>query len=195
MADRGKRGAFLVLLGGVLVGVSCFEDMYAGAFKGAPGLRDVTSLWGMKTGVPGYPDPDVVAMAGVPVVFAAAMMVVAVALTLLGEKVARVARVVTLVAAGLLVGTVLLFVVEAIRQKQVNNFLNPPEQRYLMTYLPGLYLLVAGAVAGLVGAVLVQREGPVEEEEEPDEVVVHQFMDDDDTPPFGIAMPLEAKGD
>jgi len=52
-----------------------------------------------------------------------------------------------------------------------------PGHAYRMTYLPGLYLLVAGAVIGLIGATLAQRRQPVH---------------DDDTPPFGIALPIEA---
>ncbi len=59
-----------------------------------------------------------------------------------------------------------------------------------LTCSPGLYLLTAAAIIGLIGAALAQHAQPVPQSEPGDEAVVHQFTDDD-TPPFGIAMSQE----
>jgi uncharacterized membrane protein YedE/YeeE len=192
MSDR-RVSAGIVLLGGVLTGVGCALDVFATRYEGPQETSNsFDSLWGTTTDAPGYPDFDITMAAGLPVVLAAVVMVLAAVCTLAGERIAGVARVVTMVGAGALFGVVLVFVVEVLYRNALLAGLElPPEYRYEQTVLPGLYLLVAGALVGLAGAVLVQRSQPAVEVPVADD----DTSADDDTPPFGIAVPVESKGD
>ncbi|MGZ3143478.1 hypothetical protein ACVDFE_16100 [Lentzea chajnantorensis] len=184
MTDR-RIAAGVVVLGGVLTGAACFLDVLGHRFVGeGRTFTQVVSLWELRTDAPGYPVFDIAADPGWPVVAAAAVMVVAALGTLAGAKVAGVARLATLAGAGALAGVLLLFVVETLHQLQVANaFEASSDYRYAQTVLSGFYLLVAGTLTGLAGAVLAQRPHAAEP------------VADDATPPFGIALPVERRGD
>ncbi len=194
MAERGLAVG-LVVLGGTLTAASCFTDLYTTYQQGPVAFRNWISLWGTRTDRPVGPEVDTVLNAGVPVVIAAALMVVAAVLVLSPRlpKVSRTARVTAVVAAGALAGIVLAFVVGVLQEEEfMGSLYGTPGHEYRTTYLPGLYLLVAGALAGLVGAMLTQWPHQPRPVGEPgrEAVVVHRFTDDD-TPPFGIAVPVE----
>ncbi len=188
MGDR-RIAAGVVLVGGVLTAVSCFLDMYVTRYGvSASNSNTYFSLWGMRSDAPGFPRIDVVADPGLPVVAAAVVMALAAVCTLAGEKVAGVARVVTVVGAGVLFGVVLTFVVQVLyREALLTGSERAPDDVFVHTNLPGLYLLGAGALVGLAGAVLAKRARPVAEQPAP--------VVDDDTPPLGIAVAVEAKDD
>ena len=92
-----------------------------------------------------------------------------------------------LAAAGGLAGVVLFYVLQLRHEEELINSW-PVEQRYEVVFREGTYLLILGAVIGLVGAALAQRQPRQEQEQEEEEVVVHQLDADDDTPPFGLAI-------
>jgi hypothetical protein len=196
VAERGL-GAGLVVLGGALTAISCFADLYTTYEHGpVPSSRSTISLWGGESGLRGIPEVNTVVNTGVPVVVATALMVVAAVLTVPRlPRINGIARVTTMVAAGALAGIVLAFVVGALHEEEL---MSPrygiPGYEFQVTYLPGLYLLVAGALAGLVGAVLAQRPQQPRPVDEPEgeAVVVHQLTDDD-TPPFGIAVSAQTE--
>ncbi|KOV81509.1 hypothetical protein [Nocardia sp. NRRL S-836] len=189
MTDR-RIAAGVVLLGGVLTAVSCSLDMYVTRYSGtSPGLSVFFSLWGVTSDAPGYPATRTTMSAALPVLLAAGVMVLAAVCALAGEKIARTARIVTVVGAGALFGVVLAFVVEvrywdAVLAKVEHD----PQSSYEQTSLPGLYLLAAGALVGLAGAVLAHRSrppdvGPAAGRTGNAEPAGNA---DDATPPFGI---------
>ncbi len=192
MTDRRTRTAvLLVVLGGVLAGVGSTLDMFSEAqFTTGASYADVGSLWGLRSTPQAGPDLDTALEEGLPIVVAAALMVVAALLTLRRGRTAAVARPAVLVAGGVFAGLVLTFVAGVVRRGEVARSLSEaatPVWRYEQDLLPGFHLLAAAAVVGLTGAVLAQRPRDVVAEPEREAVVVHR-MTDDDTPPFGIAV-------
>lgn len=180
-----KVAAGIVLLGGVLAGVSSRQDMYV-AVRGTPGrdgLGYVTSLFGTRSAAARHLDADGVFSQGIAVLFVAGLMVVAVAFTLRPGRVAGPARVATLAAASMFAGVVVAWVVRALRETEmIKAYGVMSSYTYDVTYLPGTYLLCLAAVVGVVGAVLVQRSRPAWAPEE-DTVVVHRLVDDGTAPP------------
>ncbi|WP_447003372.1 hypothetical protein ACRAKI_27355 [Saccharothrix isguenensis] len=128
---------------------------------------------------------------GVPIVFAAVLLLVAAALVFLPEHQRLAARYTAVGGAGLLVGSVWgtgVVVVTALSQE------NPHAPRsYMVEVGEGTVLLIAAAVVAVVGAVLIhgQRAEP-----RPEGAVVYRVDeggDDMDTPPFGmpvVGMPV-----
>ncbi|MGW6937384.1 hypothetical protein ACWGE0_45560 [Lentzea sp. NPDC054927] len=194
MIDRRKVAPVLLVLGAGLAVVGSFSGTYRTLYPGygAPQQTFTTTLWIVTAEPPsGGPDSPYNA-AGWPVLVAAVAMVVAA--VLLGR--ARTAYVGGLVAmgfAGGLAGTVVLYVLQVLREEAVmESWPVEDGQRPELSFLGGMYLLVVAAVVGLVGAVLAQRkQQPEEELVDEDAVVVHQLDSDDDTPPFGIAIPSD----
>jgi hypothetical protein len=191
--DRRKAALVLVLVGAGLAVLGSFQDTYSTAYERGPEAY-TTTLWivGSKQAFNSSADPYYAQ--GYPMIIAVALMVAAVVLLARGGKAATIARPVVLVAAGGLAGIVLTYVFQLVREEKIVNSLpqDGPDLAYTVTFLAGTYLLVAGAVIGLVGAALVQQMQSQPEEaddEEDEEVVVHQLGSDDDTPPFGIAIP------
>ncbi|ANZ38787.1 hypothetical protein BBK82_24710 [Lentzea guizhouensis] len=169
-----------MVLGAALTAVASLNDLYTSGHEGpAPFATQTVSLWGAKSDAVGDPDVTTVMNAGVPVLLAAAVMVVAAVLTLVpAPRTIGTARTTTMIAAGGLVGLVLAFVVGVLHEEELmSSAYDMPGHTYRMSYLPGLYLLAAGGLVGLIGAVLVQRRQPT---------------DDDHTPPSGTAVPAEA---
>ncbi|ANZ38789.1 hypothetical protein BBK82_24720 [Lentzea guizhouensis] len=180
MTDR-RIAAGVVLLGGVLAGAGSLLDLFVTRFGGSPPASQFVSLWSTRTDQPGRLEVDGVMDAGWPVVAATAVMVVAALLTL--TRLAGAARIATVVGAGALLGVVLVFMLDVwFRERLLEEFTSDQEVTLTLTYLPGLYLLLAGTLVGLAGAVLVQRH--------PVEPVVS-----DDVPAEGVETPVEPKGD
>lgn len=191
MIDRGKVAPVLLVLGAGLAAVGSFTDTYRTYYPGysGPGQVMTTSLWIIREEPPTATPPlKVYSAAGWPVILAAALVVVAAVLVVRGRA-ATIGRPLATGAAGALAGIVLTYVLQVLRDKELMDSW-PGGQNPQLDLLGGTYLLVAAAVIGLVGAVLVQREQQALPQEEEDEqaVVVHQLGSDDDTPPFGIAV-------
>jgi hypothetical protein len=176
-----KVAAGIVLLGGVLAGVSSLQDMYVAVYNTPPrqGLSYVTSLFGTTSA--GQLSTNGLFTEGFAVLLTAGTMVVAVVLTLRPGRVAGPARVATLAAASVFAGVVVAWVVRVLHETElIRAYGVASSSTYDVTYLPGAHLLGLAAVVGVVGAVLVQRPRPVEAPEE-DTVVVHRLTEDDTT--------------
>ncbi|KJK33782.1 hypothetical protein UK23_44785 [Lentzea aerocolonigenes] len=192
MIDRGKIAVLLQVLGAGLAVVGSLQAIYRTTYvydgKG-PGQAMTSTLWIVTSEPPDVPERDAIYAMGWPLVFAAALLVVAAVLTLRGRT-AFVGRVAAMGAAGALGGIVLAYWMQILHEMEIMS--GWPAQggpKVAVDLLGGVYLLAAGAVVGLVGAALGQRKQEVPQEEEPEEeVVVHQLDSDDDTPPFGIAI-------
>ena len=197
MIDRRKIGPILLLVGAGLATVASFQDTYGTVYPGfgGPEQKMTTTLWiVVRDPAFGEPPQDAYNAGGLPVIIAAALMVVA-AVLLVRKRTSFVGTPAAMGAAGALAGIVLMYVLQVWREKELMaGMVLPDGQTAVLSFLGGTYVLVAAAVIGLVGAVLAQRGQPPEEaEEEVDEeaVVVHQLDDGDDTPPFGLAIPAE----
>jgi hypothetical protein len=195
--DRRKAAIVLVLVGAGLAVLGSFQETYSGAYDRGPEPY-TTTLWTVTSKRPVNTPTDAYYANGYPMIVAVALMVAAVVLLARGGKAATIARPVVLAAAGGLAGIVLTYVVQLLREEKLYNSLQADglDYTYTVTFLAGTYLLVAGAVIGLVGAALAQQRQsqPVEaDDEEDEEVVVHQLGSDDDTPPFGIAIVEQEK--
>lgn len=193
MIDRWK-GA-LVLLGAGLAVVGSFQDTYSTVFPGdgqgqRSSTRFSTSLWVITSNVGGSGPDDAFYAAGWPVVIAAVLMAVAVVLMVRNGRTALVGRPLVMAASGLLAGIVLFYVHQVRHEQELMRAWQDGGLNYELTFQAGTYLLVAGAIVGLVGAAFAQRVQRPEKVEE-EGVVVHQLGNDDDTPPFGIAIAYE----
>jgi len=181
----------LLVLGAGLALAGTLQDAYRTVLRGYGGPDETltTTLWvvaeptGLNLVGPFH-------AFGSLVIVIAAVMVAAAVLTL-RNRTASVARVVAMAAAGVLAGLVLAYWQRALEQRAImSSWPDPNGQSSTLEVLGGMYLLAAGAVAGLVGAALAQgKRQPREEQEDEEEVVVHQLDSADDTPPFGIAVP------
>ena len=192
MIDRRKVALVLVLVGAGLAVLGSFQDTYSMSYDPGP-EPFTTTLWNVTSERPVNVSTEAYYANGYPMIVAVALMVAAVVLLARGGKAATIARPVVLTAAGGLAGIVLTYVVQLLHEEKAINSLQADglDYTYTVTFLAGTYLLVAGAVIGLVGAALAQQRQPQPEEaadEEDEEVVVHQLGSDDDTPPFGIAI-------
>ena len=192
MIDRRKAALVLVLVGAGLAVLGSFQDTYSTAYDPGPEAF-TTTLWIVTSNMPVNASTEAHYASGYPMIVAVALMVAAVVLLARGGKAATIARPVVLTAAGGLAGIVLTYVVQLLHEEKAINSLQADglDYTYVLTFRAGTYMLVAGAVIGLVGAALVQQRQPQPEEaddEEDEEVVVHQLDSDDDTPPFGIAI-------
>jgi hypothetical protein len=108
----------------------------------------------------------------------------------LRQRTARTARPAAMGAAGALAGVVLTVVFDVRHTADLVGGWSPDgTQATELVVHGGVYVLVIGALTGLVGAVLAQRKQKQQRDEIEEEVVVHQLESDDDTPPFGIAIP------
>ncbi len=192
MTDRGRPAALLLVLAGVLAGISNLLPMYtamhtspveAFAFNG--------SLWEPTSAVPPSElDVNPLLNVGALVLFTAVVTVAAGLLALRRDRIAPPARVVALGAAAAFLGVVVAYTVSVLRDEEMMKAFDGgalPSNEY--HFNSGFYLLVVAAVLGLAGAVLVQRPRPAVPEPDEEAVVVHRMMDDD-TPPFGIAIPV-----
>jgi hypothetical protein len=192
VTDRRRIAALLLVLGAGLAVVGSTQDAYRTLFRGfgGPDQTDTTNLWADKNPLNLEPVGPVYAFGSLVVVLAVVMVVAAV--FTLRNRTAFVARVVALGAAGVLAGLVLEYWQRVLAQQAImRSWPGNAGQSATVEVLSGLYVVAAGAVAGLVGAVLTQRkqEEPSQEDEDEEEVVVHQLDSADDTPPFGIAVP------
>lgn len=190
MIDRGKTAALLLMLGAGLAVVGSFEDTYRTSYRGlGPEQTLTTNLWIVVSDPPHGPERESYYAVGWPVIGTAVLMVLA-AVLMLTRRTAHVAKTVALAAAGVLAGVVLTYWVQVRHEEEIISAW-PAEggPTAVLDVLGGMYVLIAGAVVGLTGAVIAQRrqEEPTQEQEE--DVVVHQLDADDDTPPFGIVMP------
>lgn len=180
----------LVLLGAGLAAAASFQDTY-GTFHRQPGLEVTytSTLWIVTSNHPaGDPITDPYLVAGWPVMITAIVMAIAVVL-MVRERTASIARPLGMGAAGALAGIVFFYVAQVQHEEdRMNAWPVSTGQENALHYLPGMYLLVAAAIIGLVGAALAQQKQQQQESEDEEEVVVHQLDSDDDTPPFGIAM-------
>jgi hypothetical protein len=193
--DRRKSALVLVLVGSGLAVLGSFQDTYSTAYDKGPEAF-TTTLWTVTSKRPLNWSTDTNYANGYPMVVAVALMVAAVVFLTRGGKAATIARPVMLAAAGGLAGIVLTYVFQLLHEEKFVNSMPADglQYTYMLTFRSGTYLLVAGAVIGLVGAALVQQVQPQPEEADDDqEVVVHQLGSDDDTPPFGIAMPEQGE--
>ncbi|MEU7478089.1 hypothetical protein AB0A63_19040 [Lentzea sp. NPDC042327] len=196
MTDRGRPAALLLVLCGVLVGVGNQLPMYT-AMHTSPvdSFAFSGSLWEGSVPLPDGHEISPLLNVGAPVLFTAALTVVAGLLALRRGRGVQPARVVALAAAAAFLGVVVAYGVGVLREEEMNNAFEAATG-FAYHFDSGFHLLVLAAAAGLVGAVLAQRPRPRTEPPADDAVVVHQFTDDD-TPPFGIAFPTtgEARGD
>ncbi|MET8762887.1 hypothetical protein [Lentzea sp. NPDC004782] len=191
MTDRRRIAVLLLVLGAGLAVTGTLQDAYRTVFRGygGPDQTLTTTLWLVAdpTGV----DPVAPFQAfGALVVAVAAVMVVTAVLTL-RSRTAFVARVVAMATAGVLAGIVLAYWQQVLEHRAImRSWPAFDGQSATLEILSGMYLVAAGAVAGMVGAALAQRkQQPEEDQEDEEEVVVHQLDSADDTPPFGIAVP------
>ncbi|XVV01770.1 hypothetical protein ACQPW3_30880 [Actinosynnema sp. CA-248983] len=117
---------------------------------------------------------------GVPIVIAAVLLLVAVALAFLPEPQRQAGRYTAVAATGLLAGSVWTTAMAVVA------WLTPPveDERTSMGYEPGpgLWVLPASVLVAVVGTVLLLRRGVTV----PEGAVVHVVVDDTDTPPMGI---------
>jgi cytochrome bd-type quinol oxidase subunit 2 len=193
VTDRRRIAAVLLVLGAGLAVVGTLQEAYRTLFRGYGGPDETTTtrLWAIE-------DPSSLELVDPPyafgslVVVVAVVMVVAAVLTL-RNRTAFVARAVAMAAAGVLAGLVLEYWQRVLAQQAtMRGWPAVAGQSATLEVLSGMYLVAAGAVAGLVGAVLAQRKRPEpsqEDQEDGQEVVVHQLDSADDTPPFGLAVP------
>ncbi|USX52007.1 hypothetical protein [Lentzea sp. HUAS12] len=194
MADRRRIAGVLLVLGAALAVVASFQPTFSSVYKDfGPGLTITTTLWttSSEPSTTVREQPAFYA-AGWPVVIAALVVAAAVVL-LLRDRTAFIGRPLAAGAAGLLGGVVLLYVGQVYSLTRVVAD-EPLAPRQELVYHGGMYLLVAAAIIGLVGAVLAQQRHPEPvgaAEADEDGVVVHQLDADDDTPPFGIALPQD----
>ncbi|HUQ61012.1 hypothetical protein [Lentzea sp.] len=187
MTDRRKIAPALLLLAAVSVVVGSFQDTYGLVFQGGGLYQSVfTSLWGVTSGTPEADGQDTAVhyAAGMPVVVCAALLVVAAVLAFRGRG-----RALALVAAGALAGIVFYYVTQVLHEEELRASWPGGPEAFEFHFYAGTYLLAAGAVIGLAGAVLAQRKQPESDEA----VVVHQLGADDDTPPFGIDLRQETR--
>lgn len=190
MIDRGKIAALLLMLGAGLAVVGSFEDTYRTIYRGiGPEQTLTTNMWIVSSDPPHGPEREAYYAVGWPVIAMAVLMVMA-AVLVLTRRAAHVAKTVALGAAGALAGVVLTYWVQVRHEEEIMSAW-PAEggPAAVLDVLAGMYLLLVGAVIGLVGAVLAQRKQEEQKPEQEEDVVVHQLDADDDTPPFGIAMP------
>ncbi|MET9633903.1 hypothetical protein ABZX92_41265 [Lentzea sp. NPDC006480] len=195
MIDRGKIAVLLQVLGAGLAFAGSLEATYRTTYRYDGRVPDqvmTSTLWFVTSEPLDGPEREAFYAMGWPLVVAAVLMVVAAVLTLRGRT-AFVGRVAAMGAAGALGGIVLAYWLQIRHEIEITS--NWPAQggpMAVVDVLAGMYVLIAGAVVGLVGAALAQRKQEGRQEEEPEEdVVVHQLVSDDDTPPFGIAIPDE----
>ncbi|MFD9705743.1 hypothetical protein [Lentzea sp. NPDC059081] len=184
MTDRRTVAAGVLVLAAVTVVVGSFRTTYEMIFHGyGPDRSVATTLWVVQSDTPVTGQDDEVAYyaAGTPVVLSAALLVLA-AVLLFRDK----GRALALTGAGALAGIVVYYVTQVLHERTIRESWPGGGESFEYTFRAGTYLLVAGAVAGLVGAVLAQQRKPREHLEEEAAVVVHQLDADDDTPPFGI---------
>lgn len=191
MTDRGKIAALLLVLGAGLAVVGSFEDTYRTVYHNGSGPDQTftTTMWIVSSDPPDGPQSPAYYAVGWPLIAAAVVMVVAAVLTL-RHRTAPIGKAVALGAAGVLAGVVLTYWFQVRHEEEIIS--TWPAQggpQAVLSVLAGMYLLIAGAMTGLVGAGLAQRKQEPQQAEEDDVVVVHQLDNDDDTPPFGIAMP------
>lgn len=185
-----------MVLGPALAVVGSFQDTYRTIYRGTtPAQTYTTSLWFVtsESGETLDGAREAYYAAGVPVLIAAALLVVAAVLTLRDGRTALIGRPLALVAAGALAGIVFSYVLQLLREEKLMNQLSVEGGLSVeLTLLDGTYLLIAGTLSGLTGAALAQRKPKEKPHEEKEAVVVHQLGDDDDdTPPFGIEIPGE----
>ncbi|WP_157985300.1 hypothetical protein [Lentzea terrae] len=190
MIDRGRIAALLLMLGAGLAVVGSFEETYRTIYRGiGPERTYTTNMWIVVSSPPSLlPENDAYYAVGWPVIAMAVLMVMAAVLLLLRRS-GTVAKTVALAAAGALAGVVLTYWVQVRHEEEMMT--DWPAQggpTVQLDLLVGMYLLLAGAVIGLVGAVLAQRKQEEQPQEQEEDVVVHQLDADDDTPPFGIAI-------
>jgi len=180
----------LVLLGAGLAAAASFQETY-GTFHRQPGLEVtyMSTLWIVTSNHPaGDPITDPYLVAGWPVMIAAIVMAIAVVL-MVRERTASIARPLGMGAAGALAGIVFFYVTQVQHEEdRLSSWPVNTGQENALHYFAGMYLLVAAAIIGLVGAALAQQKQQQQEPEDEEEIVVHQLDSDDDTPPFGIAM-------
>ncbi|MFD5831136.1 hypothetical protein [Lentzea sp. NPDC060358] len=182
MADLRKVASALLVLAAVTVVVGSFQTTYETVFHGYGPDRSVsTTLWVVvsdeQTGV--QDDEPAFYAAGTPVALSAALLVLA-AVLLVRDR----GRALAMAAAGALAGIVFYYVTQVLHERKIRESWPGGGESFEYTFHAGTYLLVAGAFAGLVGAVLAQRRPHRPQPEQA--VVVHQLDPDDDTPPFGI---------
>jgi hypothetical protein len=120
---------------------------------------------------------------GVPIVFAALLLVVAAALVFLPEHQRLAARYTAVGGAGLLVGSVWttgMVVLSAMSQKDLSE-----QSGYTEEVREGTWLLIAAAVVAVVGVVLIHSRRA---EPRPEGPMVYWVGEDEDldTPPFGM---------
>ncbi|HEX7305333.1 hypothetical protein [Lentzea sp.] len=183
MTDRRKIAPVLLVLAAATVVVGSFQTTYEMVFHGYGPDRSVsTSLWVVMSDTPVVGQDDEVAYyaAGTPVALSAALLVLA-AVLLFRDR----GRAPALVGAGALAGIVFYYVTQVLHERTIRESWPGGGESFEYTFKVGTYLLVAGAVVGLVGAVLAQQRKQQQPHEE-EAVVVHQLDADDDTPPFGI---------
>lgn len=181
----------LLVLGAGLAVAGTLQDAYLTLFRGYGGPDETltTTLWVVAEPT-GLDLIDPFHAFGSLVIVTAVAIVVAAVLTL-RNRTASVARVVAMAAAGVLAGLALAYWQRALElQTIMSSWPGPNGQSATLKVLSGMYLLAAGAVAGLVGAALAQGKREAREDQaDEEEVVVHQLDSADDTPPFGIAVP------
>lgn len=188
MTDRRKIAAVLLLVGAGLAVVGSFEDTYRTIYRGYGNDQTMTTnLWIVLSDPPHGPERDAYYAVGWPVIGMAVLLVITAVLLLL-RRLGHLTRTVALAAAGALTGVVLTYWVQVRHEEEIMNGW-PAEggPQAVLDVLPGMYLLIAGAVIGLTGAVIAQRRQE-EPQQEQEDGVVHQLDADDDTPPFGIAI-------
>lgn len=164
----------MVVLGGVLAGVASSMSMYEFVHEMNGTKSAITmSLFGVVLDEPEAVHRGTLISNAWPVLGFAVLMVVAAVFTLKGRWAARVWL---LGAAGALAGVAFAILAGAVQDAERVDAMSAEGINMTTTYLPGMYLLIAAAVVGMVGAVLAQRVP----------LVRAVVVEDVDTPPFGI---------
>ncbi|NUT96212.1 MAG: hypothetical protein HOY78_29715 [Saccharothrix sp.] len=182
MSRRGTGAGLLVLAGATAVVATFLPLGSVGTSLGGDDRFGFTmTSWATTSEPAGLAWLGGSAQYGVPVVIAAVLLVVALALAFLPEPQRQVARYTAVAATALLAGSVWTTVMS------VAAWLTPPvsDARTTLEYEtgPGLWVLVASVVVAVLGTVfLLRRPEPVVEGP-----VVRVLVDPDtDTPPLGI---------
>ncbi|QQQ74728.1 hypothetical protein IOD16_26780 [Saccharothrix sp. 6-C] len=186
--SRRLLGAVLLVAAGVVAVVGTFLPLYQEGNDQAGGSLTVTATsWDFVfSNLPAGMDlgPVQSPQYGVPIVVAAVLLAVAVALAFLPEHQRLAARYLAVGGTGLLTGAV--WATGASVASAVGNASRQPDDSYTVEVGAGIVLLVAAVLVAVVGVVLLHARRP---EPRPGGAVVYRVDgsdDDTDTPPFGI---------
>lgn len=182
-------GAVLLVVAGVGAVIGTFLPLFTqgGESVGAPPMVIVTSWQHVFANVPEGLDFGTVQSTqyGVPIVVAAVLLGIAVALVFLPESQRLASRYLAIGGTGVLVGAVSSAVAYVVAV--VGNASRQPEgQPFAVTVGEGVVVLGASVVVAVVGVVLLHARRPEPRPEGPVVYRVDGVEDDTDTPPFGI---------